>query len=117
MKEWAKSFYKSQAWIKCRNAYIRQRIGIDGGICEECKDNQGYIVHHKTMLTKENINDPEVSLNHDNLEFVCKECHDEFEGHGVGRKAPKPLVIFDATGMPIRMRARTCESDSGTIPP
>ena len=109
MKDWARSFYKSKAWIKCRNAYISKRINIDGGLCEECKDNLGYIVHHKEHLTKNNIDDPEISLNEDNLEFVCKTCHDDFEGHGVkhGHKL-KPLVIFDETGMPISLtRART----------
>lgn len=107
MQEWAKSFYKSKAWLKCRNAYIRQRIGIDGGMCEECKDAQGYIVHHKTRLTKENVNDPEVSLNTDNLMYVCKECHDQYDGHGFRHNHRlKPLVEFDPTGMPVRLRAR-----------
>lgn len=107
-KDFARSFYKSKAWLKCRDAYIRQRIGIDGGMCEECKDNLGYIVHHKEPLTELTINDPEITLNTDNLEYVCKKCHDEFEGHGFKHNHKlKPLVEFDATGMPVRMRART----------
>ena len=105
MQAWAKTFYKSKAWHRCREAYIRQRVGIDGGICEECHDNIGYIVHHKTMLTPENVSDPEISLNEENLELVCKPCHDDFEGHGIKRAhALRPLVVFDSSGMPIRKR-------------
>ena len=102
-KEWAKAFYKTKQWIKCRNAYIAERTMIDGGMCEECGKNLGYILHHKIVLTKENINNPDVSLNHDNLEYVCKDCHDKFDGHGVGKEI-KPLCVFDAEGNPISMR-------------
>ena len=113
MQKWARKFYKSAAWHKCREAYIRKRVGIDGGICEECKDNLGYIVHHKTALTELTINDPEISLNEENLEFVCKPCHDEFDGHGIRRAHDLgPIVIFDATGMPIA-RSHTCARARG----
>lgn len=113
MKEWAKSFYKSQAWIKCRNAYIRDRINVDGGICEECKDDLGYIVHHKTYLTKENINNPDISLNFDNLEYVCKKCHDNFEGHGIGTKRGNTLLVeFDRDGNPVRTRVCMLDAHS-----
>lgn len=105
MQDWARSFYKSKAWHRCREAYIRQRVGIDGGMCEECHDNIGYIVHHRQALTKENISDPEIALNEANLEYVCKTCHDEFDGHGIRRAHDlQPLVIFDSSGMPIEFR-------------
>ena len=122
MKDWARKFYKSQAWLKCRNAYIRKRVGIDGGICEECKDDLGFIVHHKEQLTPENVSDPEISLNEANLEYVCKKCHDDFEGHGVGSAHKlKPLVIFDTNGMPIARshacaRAREGDGDDARAP-
>lgn len=102
MKDFAYSFYRSAAWKKCRQSYIDKRILIDGGLCEECHERAGYIVHHRTMLTPANIRDPEVSLNHANLEFVCKKCHDNFEGHFY-QKSPKKLTKceFDAFGMPM----------------
>ncbi len=100
-KEWAKSFYKSDKWIKCRNSYIQNRIRIDGGMCEECKKRIGYIVHHKINLSPTNIDDPEVTLNHNNLEYVCKDCHDHFDGHGVGNKSPEVICNFDDDGNPI----------------
>lgn len=104
-KEYAKAFYNSKKWQQCKDSYISQRISIDGGMCEECHTNMGYIVHHKKMLTQNNINNPLISLNHKNLEYVCKECHDKFEGHGVGRKRIEPLFDFDAEGQPISRRA------------
>lgn len=71
-KEWAKKFYKSTAWIKCKNSYIKSVHGL----CERC-EKPGYIVHHKIHLNSNNINDPEISLNHDNLEYLCLDCHNE----------------------------------------
>ena len=35
----------------------------------------GRIVHHKIHLDADNIGDPNVTLNWDNLELVCMDCH------------------------------------------
>ena len=40
----------------------------------------GEIVHHKIELTPENIHDPSISLSHDNLRAVCRECHAQEHG-------------------------------------
>ncbi len=103
-KEWAKPFYNSKAWIRCRDSYIAYRIAVDGGVCEECKRQQGYIVHHEVILTPDNVNNPEISLNHKLMKYVCKDCHDMYEGHGVGHKKLKPLCIFDENGQPVSLR-------------
>ena len=97
-KEWAKPFYKSKAWKQCRSSYIKS---VDG-LCERClckgKIVSGYILHHKTYITPTNINDPNVTLNWDNLEYVCKRCHDN--EHGVGRenKTVRDGLMFDEQG-------------------
>ena len=70
----------------------------------ECNQEQGYIVHHKITLTEDNIHDAEIALNHRNMMYVCKACHDQYEGHGVGHGRVKPLCIFDDTGQPISLR-------------
>ena len=80
-KEFAKAFYNSKAWQACRKAYIAERVLIDGGMCETCHEKPGYIVHHKIPLTVENIHNPSVTLNHDNMKFDCKDCHDREETH------------------------------------
>lgn len=71
------SFYYTQAWKNAREAYKRSK----GGLCERCLDKgyivPGEIVHHKIRLTPENINDPNISLNWDNLQLVCRKCHAE----------------------------------------
>lgn len=70
----------------------------------ECHQEQGYIVHHKITLTEDNIHDAEIALNHRNMMYVCKACHDQYEGHGVGHGRVKPLCIFDDNGQPISLR-------------
>ena len=111
-KDFAKSFYNSKRWQQCRNSYIAKRIAIDGGACEECRRQQGYIVHHKVILTQSNINDPDIALNHEKMKYVCKDCHDEYEGHGVGHGKVKPLCIFDEHGQPISLREIDRRRDS-----
>lgn len=103
-QNFAKTFYHSDKWKRCKNAYIQQRYLIDGGLCEECHNEQGYIVHHKIYLNKNNINDPLITLNPDNLEYVCKRCHDKFEGHGVGKSKQKSKAKFNSNGEPVDVR-------------
>lgn len=78
-KKWAKSFYRSSAWQKCRTGYIALRQSIDGGLCELCHRNLGYIVHHKSTLTPETIANPDIALNYDMLQYVCHECHNKID--------------------------------------
>lgn len=77
---------------------------MDGGMCEECSSEQGCIVHHEVTLTPENIKNPDIALNHKLMKYVCKRCHDQYEGHGVGNKKVKPLCVFDKYGQPISLR-------------
>ncbi|NMB00767.1 MAG: hypothetical protein GX971_04505 [Firmicutes bacterium] len=100
-KEWAKAFYKSAAWQKCRAAYIAERVALDGGLCEECQEQLGHIVHHKILLTPANITDPDVALNHEHLKYVCKRCHDYEEAHFVNKDDCR--CRFDASGQPVEV--------------
>lgn len=70
----AKKFYDSKPWKSCRESYIAKRILIDGGMCEHCKERLGYIVDHKEEINDSNINNAMISLNHDNLQYLCLEC-------------------------------------------
>lgn len=75
MQQWAVKFYSSTAWKSCRE-YVKSR---DAYICQDCLRRGLYQpaeeVHHITELTPENISDPAISLNPDNLVSLCKECH------------------------------------------
>lgn len=55
-----------------------------GGLCECCLKagiiKAGVIVHHKVHLTPDNIDNPEVALNPDNLMLVCRDCHAKLHG-------------------------------------
>lgn len=44
-------------------------------ICERCGEPAS-VCHHKTYLTAANVNQPEIAFNFDNLECLCKACHD-----------------------------------------
>lgn len=73
----AHEFYKTWTWMKCARAYKQSQSGL----CERCWSKglivPGDEVHHKIKLTPENINDPAIALNWDNLELLCKNCHME----------------------------------------
>lgn len=77
MKEYAKGFYKSAAWKRARQQVITRA----NGLCERCIAKgiykPGYIVHHKEYITPGNINNADITLNLDNLEYVCEDCHNK----------------------------------------
>ena len=74
-KEFSRAFYKSAAWQACRSSYWRQV----GGLCEDClkagRFTPGVEVHHIEELTPDNIGNPAVTLNPDNLVLLCHDCH------------------------------------------
>lgn len=65
-------FYNSPQWKKVRALYKLHKHNI----CERC-GGIGYFVHHKVYIDKSNIFNPEVTLNFDNLELLCKNCHNK----------------------------------------
>ena len=73
MKEhsFAYKFYVSETWRKCRLAYLQKEP-----LCERC-GNPATQVHHKARLTPDNIRDPAIALNFDNLEALCDRCHQQ----------------------------------------
>ena len=74
-------FYKTAAWVNCRNGYLKSV----GGLCEKCKAKglivPAEIIHHKIHLNADNINDPSITLNPMNLEALCRQCHGEAHGN------------------------------------
>jgi len=93
MKEFAKDFYHSKAWGKTREAYMASK----NYLCEKCK-HPALIVHHKIHLTPQNINDYDITLNFDNLEAVCLECHNEEHGLFVKTAYEDYDYIIDKNG-------------------
>ena len=65
-------FYHSKQWNDVRKAYKLYRHNL----CERC-GGVGYIVHHKKYINSSNIFNPEVTLNFENLELLCLDCHNK----------------------------------------
>ena len=76
-KAFARKFYSSKAWQECRNEYMKRAHYL----CENCLRKGIYkpaeIVHHIIEIDPITIERPEIALNFDNLEAVCRECHNE----------------------------------------
>lgn len=76
------AFYVSWEWRKRRKKILKSRHYLcerclKRGIIETGSKKQPLEVHHKIPLTDDNINDPNITLGEDNLEVLCKKCHDE----------------------------------------
>ncbi len=99
-REFAKRFYRSAAWRRCRASFIAEREAVDGGLCEYCRQEPGEIVHHTVWLTPKNIGEPAVALNHSLLRYVCWRCHNRIEEGG-------RFVMFDEAGQPIMIDEAT----------
>ena len=72
-----KEFYKSRPWKRARKKFIEYRESIDGGICQICGIEPGYIVHHTIWLDDILCNDPNISLNQDLFLYECLACHNK----------------------------------------
>jgi 5-methylcytosine-specific restriction endonuclease McrA len=96
-KDYAISFYKSKSWRKARESYYKSKFGL----CERCGE-PGDIVHHKEYITPENINDPNITLDFDNLELLCQDCHNK---EHIGTTVTQKGLMFDDNGNLIKMDA------------
>lgn len=70
-------FYTGRAWRRVSREYAASKKFL----CERCL-KKGLVVpyeevHHKKRLSLANINNPEISLNWNNLECLCKKCHEQ----------------------------------------
>lgn len=94
-KDFSRSFYNSTKWKRTAEEYKDKQ----NGLCEECCKKglivPGNIVHHKAELTPNNINDESITLNHNNLQLLCRTCH--LQAHGRNSITHKRYTI-DAEG-------------------
>jgi hypothetical protein len=74
---YAVSFYNSLAWRRCQTAFMKSK----NYICERC-GGLAKIAHHIIFITPENISDPMITLNWDNLQALCLDCHNSIHGNG-----------------------------------
>lgn len=86
MRQAGDEFYWTEQWRTCRRDYMKKV----GGLCERCKRNgrlvPAEIVHHKIHLTQENKDDPKVAYSFENLEALCRSCHNHEHGDPYDRR-------------------------------
>lgn len=75
-------FYRSKEWKEFRQVIIAQRTKADGFVYDEITGKpivKAYdiILHHKTELTLDNVNDTNITLNPDNIQVVSFRTHNE----------------------------------------
>ena len=68
-------FYCSKKWRRVSAAYLSSKSYI----CERC-GAPAVVCHHKKWLNDVNVHDPKISLDFDNLEALCQECHNAEHG-------------------------------------
>lgn len=92
-KEYAKLFYDSRQWKRVSSAYMTSK----NYICERC-GSPGVICHHKIYINPGNISNPSITLNTDNLECLCANCHNE------EHKPKHNVTVFDTAGNVARVK-------------
>lgn len=75
-------FYRSKEWVEFRAYLIAARTAADGFVYDEITGKpivKAYdiILHHKTELTLENVNDTSITLNPENIQIVSFKTHNE----------------------------------------
>lgn len=98
-KEWAIQFYASKAWRTTRTAYMHHVHWS----CERCTAPAA-LVHHRIYLTPANINNYEVSLSWNNLEAVCRVCHENEHEEIRGRNRSIMNEMVEVVGANIERR-------------
>lgn len=88
---------------------VAQDMVVPPGLCERCFAMGAFspakLVHHKTHLTPENIDDPGVSLDYDNFQRLCQDCHAI-----VHSNQQESRTVFNADGTEERSAADSFEA-------
>lgn len=92
-------FYRSKEWSDVRRVVISKRLVNGATICEHCGEAiykpYDVILHHRQELTLENVNNPAISLNEDNLMIVHQTCHNEIHNRW-GRYTRHIYLVYGA---------------------
>ena len=92
------NFYKSPEWEKLLAVLMMERLNENGElICFHCGKpiTRAYdaIGHHLEFLTEENVNNAEVSLNPDNIQFCHHRCHNLIHNK-FGYKRKETFLVY-----------------------
>lgn len=94
-KEALKWFYNSAAWQQARAAALRR----DMFTCAYC-GARATEVHHLKELSEKNVADVSISLNLNNLQSLCHQCHSQItmNEHGIKKLDCDMEYYFDSDG-------------------
>lgn len=103
-REFAKPLYHSARWLHLQKLAMERTETTTGsvppGMCERCYEHgllkPAKVVHHITHVSPENVGDPSVTLNLDNLMRLCQECHAAV--HSSNPDQGPPRCGFDENG-------------------
>ena len=118
-RQFSKQFYDSAQWERVRTGVLMR----DRYMCTRC-GRPAEEVHHIKHLTPENINDPNVSLNPNNLTSLCRDCHfeehrnDRARGHTrdgreIDHREVEEGFMFDENGQLVRVKKAETPQEGG----
>ena len=117
-KEEFKRFYNSSKWQKCRRLVLER----DNFVCVLCGEQVAEEVHHICKLTRDNIDNPNITLNPDNLISLCKSCHNlqherfnkEATKRGTGKRLSATVegLTFDSNGELVQVQSEVEDDDT-----
>lgn len=109
------AFYRSTEWRQFREIVIAERVRDDGFVYDEVTGlpivrAYDIILHHKTALTEENVNDRSISLNPENIQIVSHKTHNRIHE----KLAYSRREVFLVYGPPLA--GKTTYVDSVKVP-
>lgn len=96
-KAFSDAFYHSKDWEHARDAALIR----DHHLCQHClaksEITPAVMVHHIIELTPENISDPNIATDLDNLVSLCDRCHKKVHGW-IRQGSTRQGLAFDNEG-------------------
>lgn len=101
----ASEFYTSKEWRGLRELLMNERVNEQGEIiCAECGKpivkQYDCIAHHVNEITAQNLNDPSVTLNPENILLVHMTCHNAIHNRFGGRLKSWQRKVYYVYGAP-----------------
>lgn len=107
-KKFSEKIYSSQKWKRLRKQIAESNFYI----CQMCGrpfSSDDIIIHHITHINQDNVDDPNVTFNSDNLCCVCRSCHAKIHRDDYRKKRGRN-ILFDADGNIIGIGENTGEN-------
>ena len=107
---WAMALYQSRQWRELRQALIIER-GLHCQLCGRLVSHPSNLIgDHIEEITPDNVNNPAISLNPDNVQLICEDCHNR-KHKRFGYNAKAAYIVYGSpcsgkTAMANQLRQR-----------